>query len=155
MIEAGQSHVAKGIDPVADAFDGTVYSDVYNCENFGAVEFLLYKGVGTTGTSTITVQACDDVVPTTRSAIPFYSQNITSGDTHGALTARAAAGFDTTAGSSQAYRIYVNTDELAASGYGFVQLKMVEVVDATVEGAILFIGHEPRFAENVMPTAIV
>lgn len=156
MIPAAQTHVIKGLDPVADAFAGaTVYSDVINCKNFESVEFIIYKGVGATGTSTVTVEACDDVVPTTTSAIAFYSQAITSGDTHGALTARAAAGFDTTAGSSQIYRIFVDVAALAASGYGFVRLKCAEVVDSPVLGGILAIGHGSRYQRDVMDTAIV
>ena len=153
ILEVGKSHWAKGIDPVADAFAGTVRSDVYNMENFHHAEFLIYKGVGTTGTSTITVNRCDDVVPTTRTTIPFKSQNITSGDTHGALTNRAAAGFDTTAGSSQLYRIYVDAADVAPDG--FVELNMVEVVDSPVVGAISFIGHGGRYQQDVQPTAIV
>ena len=47
----------KGLDPVADAFAGTVQSEAVNMGKYGRVGFLIYKGVGTTGTSTITVQA--------------------------------------------------------------------------------------------------
>lgn len=155
MIEAAQSNVIKGLDPVADAFAATVSSDVINCKNLDSVEFLIYKGVGTTGTSTITVEACDDVTPTTTSAVAFYSQAITTGDTAGALTARAAAGFDTTAGSGQIYRIYADVSALAASGYGYIRLKCVEVVDSPVVGCIIAIGHAPRYQRDVMETAIV
>lgn len=156
MFEAGHSIVAKGLDPVADAFAGTVYSDVYNCEQLESIEFLIYKGVGPTGTSTVTVEACDDVVPTNVSAIPFQYQAITSGDTHGALTAATTSGFVTTAGSGQLYRIYVDTDQLAKTiEYGFVRLKMVESVAGAVVGAILAIGHGARNKLVVPQTIIV
>ena len=155
MLQAGCSAIVKGLDPVADAFAGTVSSDVINCEGLESVEFIIYKGVGTTGTSTVTVEACDDVTPTTTAAIAFDYQAITSGDTHGALTAATTAGFTTTAGSSQLYRIYVNTDRLAGSNeYGFVRLKMVESVDAAVEGCIFVIGHGLR-SKLVVPDTII
>ena len=87
---------AKGIDPVADAFTGTVYSDVYSLRDYGRILFVIYVGVGATGTSTLTVEACDDVTPTNTTAIAFWSREITSGDTEGAITRQAAAGFTTT-----------------------------------------------------------
>ena len=69
-------HFAKGIDPVADAFASTVRSDVYSMRGHGRGLFVIYAGVGATGTSTITVNACDDVVPSNRTAIP--SSHMTS-----------------------------------------------------------------------------
>src|SRR5688500_13686940 len=82
-----ETHVVKGLDPVADAFSGTVYSDVVSMKENNRCVFLVVKGVGTTGTSTITVQACDDFVPTTRTAIPFrYRRLCNTGDVEGAIT---------------------------------------------------------------------
>jgi hypothetical protein len=136
------THIVKGLDPVADAFDGTVYSDIVSLKNHGACEFVIYKGVGTTGTSTVTVQACDDVSASTTSAITFKYQAITSGDTHGEMTDATISGFTTTAGSSQLYRIYVNREQLAASGYEFVRLCCVESVNSPVLGGILVVLSE-------------
>lgn len=147
--------LVKGIDPVADAFAGTVYSDIVSMRNHGTVEFIIYKGVGATGTSTITVEACDDVSASTTSAVPFYYQAITSGDTHGTLTAAAATGFTTTAGSSQLYRILVSAKALAASGYEFVRLAAVEVVNSPVIGGILIAMYDSRDGRDVPATAIV
>ena len=50
-----RSHIVNGIVPVADAFAGTVTSDVVKVSDYHNVRFILYKGVGTTGTSTLTV----------------------------------------------------------------------------------------------------
>lgn len=149
------NHIVKGLDPVADAFAGTVYSDIINMENWGHIQFLIYKGVGATGTSTITVEACDDVTPSNVSAIPFRYQAITSGDTEGAPTAATAAGFATTAGSSQLYKIEVDSDALGASGYGYIRLKAVEVVNDPVLGGILAILTEGKYKDAVPETAIV
>jgi hypothetical protein len=148
-------HFVKGLDPVADAFAGaTVFSDVINVKNLQRVLFVIHAGVGATGTSTITVQACDDVVPTNRVAIPFHYREILTGDTEGALTAVAATGFATTAGSSKIILVEVREDALSASGFGYVQLKAAEVVDSPVLGSILVIG-ESKIPGALKPTAIV
>jgi len=147
-------HFIKGLDPVADAFSGTVTSDIVDMPNHQSAIFIVYKGVGTTGTSTITVEACDDVSGTNATAVPFFSKSITSTDIQGAMTARAAAGFATTAGSSQIYVIQVATEQLAATGYQFVRLKAVEVVDSPVLGGIAIALAGPRFGGSTTATEI-
>lgn len=140
-----ERHTVHGLAPVADAFAGaTVNSDVVkaNCEG---VLFIVYKGVGTTGTSTVTVEACDDVTPSNTTTVPFYYRANTTSDTWGAWTSAAAAGFTTTAGSNHIYEIYVDSAELMEEGYEYVRLDMAEVVDAAVLGGILIQLINPRF----------
>jgi hypothetical protein len=149
------NHLVKGLDPVADAFTGTVYSDIVSMKNHNHVQFIIYKGVGATGTSTITVEACDDVSASNSEAVAFHYQAITSGDTHGSLTAATTAGFTTTAGSSQLYKIEVDAEALLSSGYEYIRLKAVEVVDSPVLGGVLINLTEPRYDEAVQTTAIV
>lgn len=129
-------HWVKGIDPVADGFSGTVTTDVFEAWGHEVV-FIIYKGVGATGTSTVTVLACDDTTPTNTSAVAFRYRACTTGDTWGAWTAAATTGFTTTAGSSQLYEIRVDPADLGATGYGYVQLQAVESVDNPVLGGIL------------------
>jgi hypothetical protein len=154
MIFTENHHPVKGIDPVADAFAGTVASDVVNMKGHAHVTFIVYKGVGTTGTSTITVEACDNVTPSNTSAVPFHYRAYTSNDTPGALTAATADGFATTAGSSQIYVIEVDNKALADSGYNYVRLKAVEVVDSPVVGAILILMDCPRFGQAIQSSVI-
>ena len=149
----GYTHLVKGIDPVADAFSGTVYTDVYNLKNHHRIEFYIYKGVGATGTSTITVEACDDTTPSTTDAIPFHYQEIASGDTHGDMTAATAAGFTTTAGSSGLIKVVVESQALT-NGYGYVRLAAVEVVNSPVVGCIMAALIEPRFDQDVQDTTL-
>lgn len=147
--------VVTGLAPVADAFSGTVYSDVVNCKDYRHVTFIVNKGVGATGTSTITVEACDDVTPSNVSAIPFhYRDQQDSDNVTGALTAATTAGFTTTAGSAEKYFIEVDVAELTSSGYGYVRLKAVEVVDSPVLGGIDVILSEPRYPQSV-PGAVI
>lgn len=144
----------KGLDPVADAFTGTVGSDVVNMRDWKTATFIVYAGVGATGTSVVTVEACDNVTPSNTSAVPFTYREILTGDTEGTLTKAAASGFTMTAGSSRLAIIEVESEALAASGYQFCRLKAVESVDSPVLGGILIRLSGPRFAAEPNPTAI-
>ena len=148
-------HFVKGLDPVSDAFTGTVYTDIVNMGDYAGATFVLFHGVGTTGTSTLTVEAVDDVSATNQTAIPFRYKIITTGDTEGALTVAAAAGFTTTAGSSHIYLVEVDTEELGDTGYQYLRLKMVEAANDPVLGGVLIIMHGNRFAQDIPATAIV
>ena len=149
------NHVVNALVPVADAFAGTKYTDIINMKDFNHIQFVIQKAAGAVGTSTITVEACDDVVPTNVVAIPFKYQACTTGDTFGALTTAEATGFATTAGANQLYKIEVDSDALAASGYGYIRLKAVEVVDDPVLGGIIAVLTEPRYGQEVPNTEIV
>lgn len=146
-IEKG--HLEIGLAPVADAFSGTVASDVVSMKNHGRVRFIFLWGVGATGTVTITVEACDDVTPTNTSAVPFkYRRLPSAGGTPGAMQDATSAGFTTTAGSNQVYEVEVDAEALSASGYGFVRAKSVEVVDSPILGGILISMEHPRFTSS-------
>jgi len=148
-------HPVKGLDPVADALTGTVYSDVINMKNIIRGAFVLYKGVGATGVSTITIEACDDVVPTNTSAIAFEYQKNTSADAFAALGKATSSGVALTAGSSQVNVFYVDAARLGASGYGYVRLKAVESTDSPVLAGLLFIPLEVREDKDVPESRIV
>ena len=149
----GKRHIVKGIDAVADAFSGTVYSDVVRMGQYAVARFIRHHGVGATGTSTITVEACDDAAGTNPVAIPFnYQKYIGADDLPGAVSAAAAAGFATTAGSSQLYVIEADAQSLA--GKGWIRMKCVEVVDSPVLGGILIELLGPRYATDIPETAI-
>jgi hypothetical protein len=143
----------KGIDPVADAFDSTQSTDVVDMSEFSEVAFIAHIGVGATGTSTWTVEACDDIVPTTTSAVAFHSRLISSGDTEGALTARASTGNIPTAGSSKINIAVVREDALAAIGYRYVRATFVESVNSPVLGGVLIIGKK-KAKDSLAPSAI-
>lgn len=149
--------LVKGIDPVADAFSGTVYSDVVDVSEFHRLAFVAFIGVGDTGTSTLTVQACDDTTPSNRTAIPFrYREILTgdTGDTEGAITDAASTGFVTTAGSSKIVVVEIDESALAATGYRYAQLKAVEVTNSPVLGGILVIGEKKRQSSSAAASAI-
>lgn len=148
-------HYVKGLDPVADAFSGTVYSDVVNMKGFEYVNFIIFVGVGLLGTSTITVEACDNTTPSNVTAIAFHYREILTGDTEGTLTAAATTGFTTTAGSSKIVVVSVAAQALAASGYGYIRLKAVESVNDPVLGGILIEQCCPRYVHEPGDSTIV
>ncbi|MDO8704070.1 MAG: hypothetical protein Q7J84_03910 [Sulfuricaulis sp.] len=138
--------VINGLAPMADAFAATVYSDIVDISEAHQLTFLVWWGVGAAGTTTLTVEASDDISAGNVSAVAFRSRriNFASSDVIAAVTARAAAGFATTAGSNQMYLIEVDPQVLAASGYKYARLKCVESVDAELLGGILVILSDLR-----------
>jgi hypothetical protein len=151
------AHYVKGIDPVADAFSGTVYSDIVSMRAYEKCEFIVYGGVatGSTGTSVLTVEACDDVSASNVSAIAFWYREVVTGDTEGTLTKATTAGFTATAGSSKIAILEISQEDLAASGYGFVRLKAVESVNDPVVGCVLIRQSGPRYGKSAKATTIV
>lgn len=139
--------------PVGDALAGTIYTDVVCMKKYHTCFFILFTGVGTTGTTTITIQACDDFTPTTPSAIAFYYKRISSGETNTAWTAATSTGFATTAGSHQVYVIRVDAEVLPlVSGvkYENVRMKCVELVDDPVLAGCLVMMADPRYDEATL-----
>lgn len=148
-------HAVQGLIPVADAFDDTVYTDIVNFRNANEIHFYIVKGVGTTGTSDITVEACDDTGATNTTAIAFRLQINTTSDTFGNDTAIAAAGFTTTAGSNHIYKIVVRKNDIIASGYSYVRVRAEENADDPVLGLILIIIPDLRFDKPVQPASFL
>jgi hypothetical protein len=139
-------HWVPVLYPVADGFAGTVNTDIVNCESASGLLFQITKGVGATGTTTITAQGCDTVVPGTATAIACQYRISTTPDTWGAWTqATAAAGFATTAGSNQMYQVFVRGADIAALGFGYGRLNMVELVNNPVLGGVNCAVVDPRY----------
>jgi hypothetical protein len=149
-----QLHLVKGLDPVANAFAGTVYSQAVAMKDWNRATFVRYDGVGATGTSTITVQACSSAAGANPVAIPFRYREILATDVEGALTAVAATGYTSTAGSSKLIEVEVRADDLAALALGYVRLKCVESAASPVLGGILVIMGESRNRTAIAPTVV-
>lgn len=137
----------------ADAFAGTKYTDVFSMANYGRITFIITKGAGASGTTAVTVEACDNTTPSTTQAIAFTYRAMTTIDTWGAPTAATSSGFTTTAGADQCYMIEVNDMELYST-YKYVRMKMVEAVDSVCDGAVVTILSHPRYTQEVPITAI-
>lgn len=142
-------HIVQGLAPVADAFAGaSVVSDVIKVAGTG-IEFIVWTGVGATGTSTFTVLACDDVVPTNTTAVVFWYKQITADPGDTAWTLATTSGFLRTAGSNYMARIWVPADIIGATGRAYAQLKAVEGTDSPVLGGILAVIHNTDFQPQI------
>ena len=147
--------IVPGLNPVADAFAGTVYSDAVHMGRFSEACFVIAKGVGTTGTSTITVEKCSAADGTGAEAIPFKYRRQDADGVLGSWLNATAAGFDTTAGSGDMYIIEVSDklETLARGDKPWVRLKGVEVVDSPVAGGILILLSGSRYGNTVSAIA--
>ncbi|MCR4443214.1 MAG: hypothetical protein QHH10_13150 [Peptococcaceae bacterium] len=148
-------HVVNALPPAADAFAGTVVTDVINLKNWEHVSFLIQCGAGAVGTSTITVEACDDTTPTNTVAIPFTYQECISGDTFSEVKQADETGFTTTAAANKVYKIELDAQALAKSGYSYVRLKTVEVTDDPVAGGVMAILSGGRYVQEVCDSVLV
>ena len=145
-----RSQIAMGLAPVADfAGSDPVYSDVIAMRDFARVRFLVFWGVGTTGTIKFTLEACDDVTPTNVAAIPFWYRITAAAGIPGSITRVAAAdGVTNVAGSNQIFELEAVAADLEASGYTFIRVKMDEVVNDPILGGILVELLDPRHSGN-------
>jgi hypothetical protein len=131
--------------PAADRFDGTLTTSAVNVANYAGLSFLVSKGAGATGTSTITVEKCTASDGTGATAIPFTYQRIQSG-------------FTTTAGANDAYLIHLSqgVEGLASAGASnWIRLKAVEVVNDPVAGAVLALAYNGRYGDAAGPSLLV
>lgn len=143
---------ATGIAPAADAFAGTVTSDYVRLDKFGRLLATIVKGVGTAGTSTITVLAASDSSGTGATAITFYYREETTLGTIGDATLATTSGFTTTAGSNQRYYVEVKSDQCPADK-PWVAIKAVEVANDPVAGSIELKLADARYGCDVSPIA--
>jgi hypothetical protein len=149
--------LVTGLAPAANVFAGTVYTDIVSLAQYERALFLIEKGVGTTGTATITVEACSDNSGTGATAIAFkYRRNTAAGspiDVLGAVTAASTSGFTTTAASNDMYTVEVQSSDLP-DGKPWVRLKSVEVVASAVAGAVYILLDNGRYVGAELPTVV-
>lgn len=148
-----QDHFEVGIAAVADFAAGDTTSDVVNMEGHNRVRFITHWGVGATGIVKLTVLACDDTTPSNTTAVPFTYRITAAGGTPGTPTVTtAAAGVSNTAGSNQIIECEVSAEDLASTGYSYVQLNVDETTDSPLLGGVLIQMGEPKYA-NAPTTA--
>lgn len=126
----------KALDPVADYTSGDVSTDVINMQDYKTITFFVYKGLGTTGTATATIDSCDNVTPTTPTAVAFRYSSNTATDVIGDLTEVASTGVLISAGSSQIWAFSVDDHELSGSNK-YVRLTLTEVNSTAVLGGVM------------------
>ena len=138
-------HIIGGLAPNADAFAGTVYTDIFEVSGEGAF-FLYFSGTNDDNAySTITVEACSTIAAAATEAVAFRYKASTTFDTWGAWTEATTAGFATAQTSDNMYLIFVPAAEIASTGYKYVRLKLVEADDHPVDGCVVAGVVNPRY----------
>lgn len=138
-------HWIGGIAPDADAFAGTVNTDVFEVQGEGAV-FIIFAGTNGGGDSDVTAQACSDADGNNATAVRFYYKSSTTFDTWGDWA--SATEITTPTDSNWMKMIYVPAAELASEGYGYVRLHLVEDTAAAVDACVLAGVVNPRYVEQ-------
>lgn len=154
-------HVVLGLEPKADRFDTSATTDFISLANYGRITFVIATGNSTSDTSngTVTLVCSAAAGGTSTSALAFKYRVCASSstvDTWGALTDATTSGFSMTAGDNYHYSCEVTADsvEAQAAGKYFVALRVTEVTNDPIVGAVLAILSEPRFPQAVPVTAI-
>lgn len=150
--------------PVADAFSGGIDTDVICLRDYRRATFIIQTGaIEDTGISNlVTVNACTDNAKAGATAMAFHSRTCLSSatvDTLGALTARAATGYNFALANAVAntqWIVEVTAEEVQAAlaNANFVYLTIAETVNKTITAGGIVILSEPRFPQSVPLTAI-
>jgi len=134
---------------------GAVVSDVFSLKNYSHVSIVVTAGSTNADAGNITIEECDDFVPTNDTAIPFryYAEEIAAGDTLGAKQdAVAATGIDVSGNDNITYVIEIDAAELSA-GYPNLYLKWSAPGGATLGSAVAILSGA-RYASPESATAI-
>ena len=149
---AEQFHFVNALPPL-DINSAARNSDVWSMGLYKHASIII--GLGVTGAaSTVTLEECDDFVPTNSTAIAFnvYKQESLAGDVLGARVAVAAAGFATSLIDSIFYVIEVDVMELSA-GFPNLRVALSDPAVATL-AYVLAVLSDPRYPADQSPTAI-
>lgn len=137
-----------------DMWAGDPASDVMNMTDWRDVVFYIQKGTGAVGTATITIESCDDVVPSTTTAIVFrYRIMTTATDTWGVWLDAAVGGFTTAAAADNAFEIWATASELSGTDQ-YIRMQVTEVDSTAVDGGMGAFLINPRYAEDVNRTVL-
>ena len=141
------------ITAAVDINGAIVNSDVFSMANHSHVDILV--GLGVTGAATtITVEECDDFVPTNTTAIAFavYKEETAGGDTLGARVAATTAGFAASTNNGIFYIISIDASQLS-DGRPNLRIAFSDPSAATVASAFAILSGS-RFAGDQNATAI-
>lgn len=149
---AEHGHVVNALPP-KDINGAVTNSDVWSMANHDHVSIVVQLGV-TGAAVTVTVEACDDFVPTTVETIAYaaYKEETAAGDTLGARTAIAAAGFAMSANDDIFYVFEIKAAELPA-GKPNLRVVLSDPAAATLASAAAILSAA-RFAGEQSATVI-
>ena len=158
-----KNHVVNAIVPSADFAAANVTSDVINMKNYRKCTFIVATGASTAGYSAITVNAGISVGSCATAIVFKYRTQIAAAvpnagsDVPITLTTATTGGVTMTAAKAGGiYIIEVDAAVVAAAGtdYDHISLTLTEGDSTAQIGCVLAILSEPRYAQDVLATAI-
>ena len=149
---AQDGHVVNILPPVD--ITGGKFSDVFSMKNHAHATIIIQVGVSAAAWTKIIVNACDDFVPSNRTAIPFklHPQETALGDVIAAREDVAAAGRTPSANDNIFYVIEIDAAELPA-GKPNLELSLTNGSNSVIASAIAILSGA-RYAQDQSPTAI-
>lgn len=143
-----------------DIFEGNVVSDVLNLSNWGAMIVVVKKLAGAAGTAAFSIEACDDIVPTTSPAITggWYFRKTTATDVVSAWELETDASTAITAGADAIWEFWVPSSILEGTtnqyNYKFIRWTLTEDDSTAVDGMTFTLLVDPKVAEKI-PTTVL
>jgi hypothetical protein len=151
-----ETHIV-GLSSPADSAGVAVTSDIVNVGKYHSVSLLVYLGTLTGDTAVVTVEECDDVTPTTNTAIAFrYRESgaTTTSDAYGAVTAATSSGFTFAAtDDDHILMIDINGADLT-DGYPYVRVVVTPGGSASASELAILAVLRPRYPQSDQTTAI-
>ena len=141
-----------------DMFNGNITSDVANLKDCEGALFIVTKLDGATGTATATVESCDDVTPTTSTAVTFRYRVATTPDTFTAWS--TSASLSITAGANEVWEIAIASSDLykgtetAPVNDQYVRLVLTEVDSTAVDGGVVTMLYGPKYGHEIPGTVL-
>ena len=150
---ANDGHFVLAVAPI-DINGGIVNSDVFSMGKYAHASIVVMLGV-TGAATTITVEECDDFVPTNTTAIAFasYAEETAGGDTLGTKTATTSSGITGSTNDGVFYVIEIDAAELT-DGRPNLRVVFSDPSSATLAAVGVFLSGA-RYGQEQSPTAIV
>lgn len=151
LVLAEHAHFINALPPVD--INGGKNSDVWSMRDHSHATIIIQMGV-TGAASTITVEECDDFVPTNQTAIAFgqYAEETAAGDTLAARAAKTTSGFASSANDNIMYVIEIEAAQLSA---GYPCLRVVfSNPSAQTFASVLVVLTGGRYAKATSRTQI-
>ncbi len=151
-ILAQEGHIVN-ILPPQDVASG-VSSDVFSMKGYSHATIIVQAGSTNADAGNVTIEECDDFVPTNDTAIAFsyYKEETDAGDTLSTKQTATTAGIDVSANNNIFYVIEIDAAQLT-EGYPKLYLKWSVCGGATIGSAVAILTGA-RYAEDLGATAI-
>lgn len=149
---AEQCHIVNILPPVD--ITGGKNCDIVDTSGYSHATFIIQIGVSAAAFTKIFLYECDDVTPTTATAIgyDYYAETTAAGDTLGARTAIASTGLTPSAVDTIMYVIDIDASTLT-DGYPYLRVSFTNTTNSVIASAVCILSGT-RYAQELTPTAI-